>query len=81
MATSIGGIPIIFGDERQTKALPLSHPKARYSGFKQGITVFEKGYRKKSGSLALPCNIVFERDVSVKVSLLTFIICPAELGS
>ncbi|PCG89256.1 CocE/NonD hydrolase [Penicillium occitanis (nom. inval.)] len=31
MATSIGGIDIIFGDIRQAKALPLSHPKARWA--------------------------------------------------
>ena len=47
------------------KAAPIDIPKARYPGFKPGMTVLPKGYVHEKGALPLPCDIVFERDVAV----------------
>ncbi|KAK5994366.1 Cocaine esterase [Cladobotryum mycophilum] len=67
MATSIGGLDIIFGDPRQPKALPLSHSKARWGGFKTERKVLPKGSQKRKGCRSLPCDILFERDTPVKL--------------
>lgn len=67
MTTSFGDVQIIFGDPRQPKALPLSHPKARFGEFGTLTKVLPKGHRVKSDSLPLPCDILFERDIPVKV--------------
>lgn len=67
MATSIGDNTIIFGDSRQPKALPLSHPKARWGEFGTEKKVLSKGYTRRKGCLPLPCDIIFERDTPVKV--------------
>lgn len=68
MATEIGKTTIIFGDHRQPKALPLSHPKARWGEFGLKTEVLPKGYTRRNGCLPLPCDIKFERDIPVKVS-------------
>jgi hypothetical protein len=47
------------------KAAPIDVPEARYPGFKPGATVLHKGFVQKKGALPLPCDILFERDVSV----------------
>ncbi|ETS82448.1 hypothetical protein PFICI_04324 [Pestalotiopsis fici W106-1] len=67
MTTSFGDVQIIFGDPRQPKALPLSHPKARFGEFGTLTKVLPKGHRVKSDSLPLPCDILFERDIPVKL--------------
>ncbi|KAH6989606.1 Alpha/Beta hydrolase protein [Ilyonectria sp. MPI-CAGE-AT-0026] len=67
MATSIGDNTIIFGDSRQPKALPLSHPKARWGEFGTEQMVLPKGYTRRKGCVPLPCDIIFERDTPVKL--------------
>ena len=58
-----------FGDEeievlfRETRS--IEDPQARYPGFKQETKVLPKGYVHEKGALALPCDILFERDVAV----------------
>lgn len=61
-------VPVTFGDPRQPNALPLSHPKARYPGFQTETKILPKGWTKRPGSLPLPCDILFEKDVPVTLS-------------
>lgn len=68
MATNIDGIGIIFGDVRQPKALQLSHPKARWGDFGRETKVLPKDYVRRKGCLPLPCDILFERDIPIKVN-------------
>jgi predicted acyl esterase len=49
------------------KAAPITDSKARYPGFKPSTTILPKGSVHGKGALPLPCDIVFERDVSAKV--------------
>jgi hypothetical protein len=67
MATKIGDVDIIFGDPRQPKALPLDHPKARFTEWGTETFVLKKGTVRRWGALPLPCDIIFERDVPVHV--------------
>ncbi|KAJ6020711.1 hypothetical protein N7540_006215 [Penicillium herquei] len=67
MATRIGDTDIIFGDPRQPKALPLSHPKARWGDFGRETKVLPKGYVRRRGCLPLPCEILFDRDIPIKL--------------
>jgi predicted acyl esterase len=47
------------------KAASIDVPEARYPGFKPATTVLPTGFVQKKGSLPLPCDILFERDVAV----------------
>ncbi len=49
------------------KAAPISDPEARYPGFKQEQRLLSKGSIHDKGALPLPCDIIFERDVAVKM--------------
>lgn len=69
MATKIGDFDIVFGDPRQPKALPLDHPKARFTEWGTETFVLKKGTVRRSGALPLPCDILFERDVPLHVRL------------
>jgi predicted acyl esterase len=61
----------IYGSDKAEvpyrKALPLDAPRARYTGFKPGKTVLKKGTVRRVGAKPLPCDIVFERDVALKM--------------
>jgi predicted acyl esterase len=61
----------IYGDDAYPvayrKALPVEAPRARYTGFKPGKTVLKKGTIRRAGALPLPCDMVFERDVALKL--------------
>lgn len=61
----------IYGDSAYPvpyrKALPIDAPRARYPGFKPGTVVLKKGTVRREGALPLPCNIVFERDVALRM--------------
>lgn len=46
-------------------ARPLDDPVGRYPGFQPGTTTLKAGTVVRPGYLALPCDIVFERDVSI----------------
>jgi predicted acyl esterase len=58
----IGNIEIIFTTQGPTST---GHPL--YPGFKQESRVLPKGSVHKEGALALPCDILWERDVAVKL--------------
>jgi len=49
------------------KALPLSAPRARYTGFRPGSSILKKGTVRREGALPLPCDIILERDVALKM--------------
>ena len=53
-------IPVLF-----RKAKPLNDPTTRYPGFNPGVTMLAKGTVMQAGTMPLPCNILFERDVVV----------------
>jgi hypothetical protein len=49
------------------RAQPIESPRARYPGFKPGVTLLKAGTIRRKGAKVLPCDILFERDVAVKV--------------
>lgn len=49
------------------KALPVEAPRVRYPGFKQETLVLKKGSIRREGTRPLPCDILMERDVPVKL--------------
>jgi predicted acyl esterase len=57
----IGNIEIIFKDGPKSTNHPL------YPGFKQEKTVLRQGTVVKNGALALPCDILWERDVPMRL--------------
>jgi len=59
-----GSAPV---DVYYRRALPLDAPRARYTGFRPGKTVLKKGSIRREGALPLPCDIVLERDVALKM--------------
>ena len=50
-----------------TKPKPLSDPKGFYNGFCPSETVLKKGYRDPKGDVALTCDVLWQRDVAVKM--------------
>lgn len=57
----IGDIEVLFKHGPKADKHPL------YPGFKQETTVLKKGTMVKEGALALPCDILWERDVPIKL--------------
>ena len=49
------------------KNQPVSSKKSNYRGFKNEMTILPKGYRETKKSAPLECDIIFERDVAVKL--------------
>jgi predicted acyl esterase len=49
------------------KAIPVSAPRARYPGFNAHTEILKKGTIRRSGAKPLPCDIRFERDVTLKM--------------
>lgn len=49
------------------QALLLDAPRARYTGFRPEKIVLKQGSIRRAGALSLPCDIMFERDVPVKL--------------
>ncbi|MDO5531394.1 CocE/NonD family hydrolase [Sutterella sp.] len=49
------------------KALPVTADRARYPGFKQETLILKKGTIRREGAMPLPCDILLERDVPVKL--------------
>jgi predicted acyl esterase len=66
------------------KALPLTAPRARYTGFKPEKIILPKGSVRRSGAKPLPVDIVFERDVALKMrdgtTIYTDVFRPAKEG-
>jgi predicted acyl esterase len=50
---------------RFRQARPFDDPVGRYPGFQPGTTTLKAGTVLQPGHLALPCDIVFERDVAI----------------
>lgn len=49
------------------KALPVSAARVRYPGFKQETLVLKAGSIRREGAKPLPCDILLERDVPIKL--------------
>jgi hypothetical protein len=49
------------------KNQPVDVPRVRYPGFKPSTTILKKGSIRNEGSKVLPCDIIMERDVAVKL--------------
>jgi predicted acyl esterase len=47
--------------------LPVTAATARYPGFKQETLILKKGSIRMKGSMPLPCDILLERDVPLKL--------------
>ena len=64
------------------KALSVNAPSARYTGYKPETVLLKKGSIRLKGYMPLPCNIILERDVPVKlrdgVTIYTDIFRPAD---
>ena len=65
-------VPIrIYGDDRHPvwhrRALPLDTPRARHPRFPAGTTILKKGTIRREGALPLPCDILVERDVTLRM--------------
>jgi len=60
-----------FGEEiikvRFRKASAPDKPGSRYRGFNPGTTRLKKGTVAAPGALPIPCDIIFERDVEVRL--------------
>ena len=67
MATGIGGVPIIFGFQDYPNAVPPLAPETKYSGLKPETVVLPKGHQQRPGAARLTCDILFERDMAIKV--------------
>ena len=48
-------------------ALPVDAPSARYTGYKPETLLLKKGSIRLKGYLPLPCDIILERDVPIKL--------------
>ncbi len=58
------------GNEMTVKvrgALPVTSPCARYTGYKPETVLLKKGSIRLKGYMPLPCDIILERDVPVKL--------------
>ena len=49
-------------------ALPVTARRVRYPGFKQEAVILKKGSIRMKGYMPLPCDILLDRDVPVKLS-------------
>lgn len=49
------------------KALPVDAPRVRYPGFKPKKLVLKAGSVRREGAMPLPCDILLERDVAIKL--------------
>lgn len=61
----------IYGDDSypvyMRRLVPTDAPRSRYPGFKQETIVLKAGTVRREGAKELPCDILFERDVSVEL--------------
>ena len=49
------------------RPLPIEAPRARYPGFKPGTSTLKAGTIRRDGARPLPVDIIFERDVAMKL--------------
>ncbi len=52
---------------RYRKLLPVTAPRVRYPGFKPGRWTLKAGTVRREGARPLPVDIIFERDVAMKL--------------
>lgn len=64
---------------------PIDSPRARYPGFKPNNLTLKAGTIRREGAKVLPCDIIFERDVAVKlrdgVTIYTDVFRPVSNGT
>lgn len=49
------------------KALPVDAPRVRYPGFKTETLILKAGSVRREGAMPLPCDILLERDVPIRL--------------
>jgi len=49
------------------KPMPIDDPGGNYNGFYPSSTLLKRGYVKKENCPPIPCDIIWERDVAVKL--------------
>lgn len=49
------------------KALPVDAPRVRYPGFNPDTLILEAGSVRREGAMPLPCDILLERDVPIRL--------------
>lgn len=49
------------------KALPVDAPRVRYPGFNPDILILKAGSVRREGAMPLPCDILLERDVPIRL--------------
>ena len=49
------------------KALPVDAPRVRYPGFNPDTLILKAGSVRREGSMPLPCDILLERDVPIRL--------------
>ena len=54
-------------DIRTRPAKPVETPEAGYKGFNPGSTVLKKGVCLEKGAMPLPCDIIHDRDIVLKM--------------
>ena len=52
---------------RTQKAQPINATEARYKGFNPSSTIIEKGTCYQKGAMPLPCDIIHDKDVALKM--------------
>lgn len=78
----------IYGDDAYPvpfrRAMPLDAPRARFPGFSPNVAILKAGTVRREGAKPLPCDIVFERDVMVRLRdgtrIVTDVFRPVEAG-
>ncbi|GJC80916.1 cocaine esterase [Colletotrichum liriopes] len=67
----VSGVLKVYGNDsypiQLRRLLPLCAPRARYTGFNTTSTVLKKGTIRREGAKALESDILFEKDVPVKL--------------
>ena len=49
------------------KALPVDAPRVRYPGFNPDTLILKAGSVRREGAMPLPCDILLERDVPIRL--------------
>jgi hypothetical protein len=70
-ALALLGVPTLAQEDSYPvtyrKNQPIDSPRARYTGFKPYSYLLKAGTVRRLGAKPLPCDIIFERDVAVKL--------------
>jgi predicted acyl esterase len=67
----VRGTSRIYGNDtypvRYRRNQPIDSPKARYAGYRPSNRTLKEGTIRREGALKLPCDIIFEQDIAVKL--------------